>query len=376
MVSILVVYLHAPAYLNLRAGHNTTLGVDFFFCLSGFVIAFSYERRLALSLTFKEFLRARLTRLYPIYLFALIEGTLSFLLVMVKFPLSLTAAGRLFILFTLQLFLLPGFGAWRSHLLFPLNFPAWSLFFELLVNIAFAVAMRKKIANNKALAGVYAVALLMMIGLTTQYKGTDVGWGWNAGHLVGGAARVSLSFVAGVLIYRYTRSRPQQAFSQRTGFLVTVGIIVSILLILQSPLPVLRTKPFQLLAISFLLPATVYLGSRCKTSKRFTPLCVFLGEISFPLYLIHAPIMVLLDLPAAKEVLLRTPALHALVVPVVLLVAGTISYLVLEFYDRPIRKYLRQRQNSVTTYDRIPSATEAFSIESNPAGFTDAPLGL
>lgn len=376
LVSILVVYLHAPAYLNLRAGHDTTLGVDFFFCLSGFVIAFSYERRLQLSLTFKEFLSARLTRLYPIYLFALVEGTVSFLLVMVKFPLSLAATGRLVLLFLLQLFMLPGFGAWRSHLLFPLNFPAWSLFFELLVNIAFAAAIRKRIAGNKALAAVYAVSLAMMIGLTTQYKGTDVGWGWNAGHLIGGAARVSLSFVAGVLIYRYTRSRPQQAFSWRTGSLVTAGIVVSILLILQSPVPVLRTKLFQLLAISCLLPAAVYLGSRCKTSNRFTPVCAFLGEISFPLYLIHAPIMVLLDLPAAKAVLLRTPALQIFVVPVVLLIAGTISYFVLEFYDRPVRKYLRQRQHAGPAANPLPGAAETLSSDATSAGFIDAPLSL
>jgi peptidoglycan/LPS O-acetylase OafA/YrhL len=370
------VYLHAPAYLNLRAGHDTTLGVDFFFCLSGFVIAFSYERRLALSLTFKEFLRARLMRLYPIYLFGLVEGTLSFLLVMVKFPLSAAAIGKLFVLLILQLLILPGFGVWPSHLLFPLNFPAWSMFFELLVNIGFAAAMRKKLASNKALATVYAVSLIMMIGVTTQYKGTDVGWGLNAGHLVGGAARVSLSFVAGVLIYRYTRSKPQESFSPQKSILVSAGIVVALLLILQSPAPLLRTKLFQLLAISCLLPTTVYLGSRCKTSKRLTKVCVFLGEISFPLYLIHAPIMVLFDLPAAKEVLLRIPALQTCVVPAVLLVAGTLSYFVLGLYDRPVRNYLRKRQNAMSTADRLQSPAETLNLTSSSAGFTDAPLSL
>ncbi|AFL88561.1 putative acyltransferase [Terriglobus roseus DSM 18391] len=356
LVSVLVVYLHAPAYLNLRAGHDTTLGVDFFFCLSGFVIAFSYERRLALSLTFKQFLRARLIRLYPIYLFGLLEGTISFLLVMVKFPLSIGDVGRLSILFGLQTLILPGFGVWKSHLLFPLNFPAWSMFFELLVNIAFAAAIRKKIASNKALIATYAVSLALMIGLTTQYKGTDVGWGLNAGHLIGGTARVCLSFVAGVLILRYTRANPRKSFSDRISIFASLGIIIALLLILQSPHPVLRTKLFQLLAISSLLPATVYLGSRCHVSKRLAPVCAFLGDISFPLYLIHAPIMVLFDLPAVKALLLRLPSLQPLVVPSVLLIAGTISYFVMTYYDLPVRAFLRRQQSLRSLIFHLPTA--------------------
>jgi peptidoglycan/LPS O-acetylase OafA/YrhL len=253
--------------------------------------------------------------------------------------------GKLCVLFILQLLMLPGFGVWPSHLLFPLNFPAWSMFFELLVNIGFAIAVRKRVASTRALIAAYAISLAMMIGVTTQYKGTDVGWGLNAGHLIGGAARVCLSFVAGVLILRYTRRKPREDFSKHASMFVAAGIIAALLLILQSPAPVLRTKLFQLLAISCFLPAIVYLGSRCRPSKRQIPMCIFLGDISFPLYLIHAPIMVLLDLPAAKALLLSRPALQPLVVPVVLLIAGTISYGVLKFYDLPARASLRPKES-------------------------------
>ena len=57
LAAMLVVTFHTPAQLKYFLNFpNSFLAVDFFFCLSGFVIAFSYEDRLKQSLSLRNFM--------------------------------------------------------------------------------------------------------------------------------------------------------------------------------------------------------------------------------------------------------------------------------------------------------------------------------
>src|ERR1039458_3367376 len=68
IAAILVVLYHIPSIFKHTLDFpNSILAVDFFFCLSGFVIAFSYEQRLRDHLNFRDFMVVRLTRLYPLF---------------------------------------------------------------------------------------------------------------------------------------------------------------------------------------------------------------------------------------------------------------------------------------------------------------------
>src|ERR1700676_1910725 len=53
--------------------------VDFFFCLSGFVIGYSYEKRLLGTMSFPEFVVVRIIRLYPLILVGLLLGSTVFI---------------------------------------------------------------------------------------------------------------------------------------------------------------------------------------------------------------------------------------------------------------------------------------------------------
>jgi peptidoglycan/LPS O-acetylase OafA/YrhL len=85
-----------------------------------------------------------------------------------------------------------------SATIFPLNGPAWSIFFELVANVAYA-AMAPRLTRKTLIATIMAAAVLMAL-CTAVFNTMDMGWVWSA--FIGGFPRVFYSFFAGVLIYR------------------------------------------------------------------------------------------------------------------------------------------------------------------------------
>jgi peptidoglycan/LPS O-acetylase OafA/YrhL len=83
---------------------------------------------------------------------------------------------------------------------FPLNPPAWSLFFELAGNIAYASVFR--FLSYRVLAAIMAVSTLGLAGFLYFGPQHDLHLGWNVENLSGGFFRVGYSFFAGVLLYR------------------------------------------------------------------------------------------------------------------------------------------------------------------------------
>src|SRR5262249_19215172 len=154
--------IHAPHHTYFQA-QGAYLAVDVFFALSGFVLAHSYERKLLTDLSLVGFMRIRLRRLYPLYFLALVVG-------------GLIALGRgedVTAAFTTGLLFLP---APQGDVLFPLNVPAWSLFFELVINFAYALTIR--FLTNRALGVIIAAGAVAVVALALSYGGMDVGWGW------------------------------------------------------------------------------------------------------------------------------------------------------------------------------------------------------
>ena len=115
------------------------VAVDVFFVLSGVVICNAYEGKLNSILSVANFIRIRLIRLYPLY----ILGTaISAVTIMLGFGPE-KAAHDLILLIGLSALFLPNpvVGSPKPHM-FPLNFPAWSLFYELVINIFYACVLR------------------------------------------------------------------------------------------------------------------------------------------------------------------------------------------------------------------------------------------
>lgn len=169
-------------------GHGF-LAVDFFFCLSGFVIAYAYDNRMR-QMGVAEFLKSRLIRLHPLVVLGSILGFLGFLLDPFALPLAYDA-GKLIWLFVCSLFLIPlPLMEERAFNLFAFNAPSWSLFWEYVANIFYAFILCKM--GRRSLA---ALTILAAVGISiVSYRAGNLLGGWAKDNFLDGGARVAYSF--------------------------------------------------------------------------------------------------------------------------------------------------------------------------------------
>src|ERR1700712_5694113 len=182
------------------------LAVDFFFLLSGFVVAYAYDDRWG-KMTQWDFYKRRLIRLQPMVVMgSLIGAALFYLGSGGLFPLI---AGiplwKLFLVMLVGCTLIPlpismDIRGWQE--MHPLDGPAWSLFFEYIANILYAVGFRK--LSNKALGMLVllSAALLMHLAVFGPHGDVIGGWAVDRTQLHIGFARMLYPFFAGILLMR------------------------------------------------------------------------------------------------------------------------------------------------------------------------------
>lgn len=127
VAALAVVLVHVAAYSGVNLAPGGNLAVDFFFALSGFVIARAYSARLRSGLSWLRFAEIRLVRLYPLVLLGCGFGLVKMLFQIGMGHETAPSWGQFAWILILNPLLLPAPGVY----LFPLNNPAWSLFFEL-----------------------------------------------------------------------------------------------------------------------------------------------------------------------------------------------------------------------------------------------------
>ncbi|HEX3384564.1 MAG TPA: acyltransferase, partial [Mucilaginibacter sp.] len=175
------------------------LAVDFFFCLSGFVIAYAYDDRIG-KIGMLEFFKARLIRLHPLVVLGSVLGLLAFLFDPFGGHVELYSAGKIALVFMLSILVIPfPVVADRSFNLFSFNAPAWSLFWEYVANIFYALILcRIRRAYLIPLTVIAAAGIFYV-----AYRSGNLLGGWSGGTFWDGGARVSYSFLAGMLVYRF-----------------------------------------------------------------------------------------------------------------------------------------------------------------------------
>ena len=97
---------------------------------------------------------------------------------------------------------------------------------------------------------------------------------------------------------------------------------------------------FESFCIVVMFPLLVWLGASGKTTDKLSSsICKFLGDLSFPLYITHYPIMYLFYAWLIKQQLFTLADTWSVVAGVC--AANVIlAYLYLKFYDEPVRKWL------------------------------------
>lgn len=325
------------------------LAVDFFFVLSGFVVSYAYDDRWG-KMSIVGFFKRRLIRLHPMVIMGVVLGVVSFIIQGHTTwsgevsPISMVMLSMLMALFFIPAF--PGQGAEvrGNGEMFPLNGPSWSLFFEYIGNILYALALRrlstKALTAVVALLGAGVVTFLMMDGSGFGHLG--VGWTMADNNFIGGLLRMSFAFSMGLLLQRcFTPRRVRGAFW-----------LCSIVLVIALVMPYAGDETlkwmnglYDSLCVVVLFPLLVCVAaSGTTTDAGSTKVCNFLGEISYPLYIIHYPSMYLFYYHYASWS--ATPHTFAQVWYIALaIVVGNIllAWLLIRFYDKPLRAWLTRK---------------------------------
>ncbi|MBV7530366.1 acyltransferase [Chitinophaga sp. sic0106] len=345
-LSIVVFHLYefmVPDYTKSPIGHGY-LAVDFFFCLSGFVIGYAYDER-APQLGLKTFFRNRLIRLHPMVILGSVLGLLGYLLDPYIGAASIAEAGyfKIVLAFVCSLLVLPF--PWlpgRGSGLFPYNTPVWSLLMEYIINIFYAlVLLRTPKRWLLVMLGVSAV----WIALVARHRGWII-TGWDGPTFTDGFARVFFSFLAGLTVYRFNL-----IIRNRINFLLLGAALIGVFMFPHFNNDWITEMVLVMLVFPFLLA----LGAGTTATGWVRSFCVFTGRLSYPLYMTHIWMVWLFGnyLTARKP----DPAEMYLVATGVTAAAILLGYVSLRFYDEPVRKWLTARTRVVAQPERESAAT-------------------
>lgn len=317
------------------------LAVDFFFMLSGYVMAHAYDDRWG-QMTIKDFFKRRLIRLHPLIILGMTIGALCFYFsASPVFPkVADTTIWQVLLIMLIGYTLLPippsmDIRGWDE--MHPLNGSAWSLFFEYIANILHVFVLRKL---PKIILGIFvaiAAAALIRLGVTNGI--VNGGWTVNAEQLGIGFTRLLFPYMAGMLLRRMIK-----VVSDKKTFWLS-----SILLVVALSVPRIGGYEFSwenglydALVIICVFPVVVYLGAIGQVKGiRHQKMCTFLGDISYPIYILHFPFIYIYTAWIANN---NIPIEQGFFVGLLLLAfAILLSYLALKYYDEPIRKWLTKK---------------------------------
>ena len=319
-----------PDALSLKHAY---LAVDFFFCLSGYVIGYAYDdRRDRMSIV--NFFTVRLIRLHPMVVMGIALGVLSYVfdpfygavraapwLQLPAVPLWKLTACAIAGLLMIPSWALPNrFGSY-----FSLNVPSWSLMWEYLANIAFALVLWRM---KKQVLMIVVVLAAIAVAVSAHTEGSlSVGPVW--GQMSYALARTAFSFCIGLLLFRCGA-----AIRTPFGF-----VSLSVLMVALFLMPFERLNwLYETVVVLVVFPLIVALGAGAGTSDWIGKVCQFSGRISYPIYAIHfAFIMAFANYRWTRGIDVKAlPWVIAVLTGLVIL----ISYGLLILYDEPIRRKL------------------------------------
>lgn len=329
------------SYLDQCVNHGY-LAVDFFFMLSGFVIGYAYDDRRA-TMGVWTFVKRRLVRLHPMVVMGAVIGALMFYTQGCDYWRVSDVPILLLLLATLlNMFLVP---AWSSvevrgfGEIFPLNGPTWSLFYEYIGNILYVLLIRRLSTRWLSVWVCVAGGVLLGYAVTNVDGYLGAGWTFDNGGFWGGFLRVLFAFPAGLLLSRVFRKRTMRgAFWWCALGIVVVAAIPRI----GGSAHLWANGIYDACCVLFVFPIVVWLGASGQTTDVLsTRLCNFLGDISYPLYIVHYPFIYSYyawvknnDLAFSQTL----PQVFALVVGCIAL-----AWVCLKWYDIPVRKWLQKR---------------------------------
>ena len=333
------------------------LGVDFFFMLSGFVISYAYDDRwqthAGKRLTLGNFFKRRLIRLHPMIIIGALIGMTTFLIQGgVHWDGTETPIQWVMVALLMGMLLLPaypgaGYDVRGNGEMYSLNGPSWSLFFEYLGNIMYALFIRR--LPNKALACLVAISGVLWawfaIGNVSGYDMLGVGWTLEGNNFLGGLLRMTFPFTLGMLIARNFKPVRVPGI-----FWISIAVLFALFSVPYIPADLCScaegislNSAYELACIVLVFPLIVWLAASGNMAGKIShKVCKFLGDLSYPLYIVHYPVMYLFYSWLIKNKLYTLGETW----PVVILVFAvniTLAYTCLKLWDEPVRRWLTKK---------------------------------
>ncbi len=324
VAAIVVVIGHLPKIWIAENFSHFYLAVDLFFMLSGFVIAFAYEEKLKSGLSARRFMLIRYIRLYPLYIVGTLIGIMSAIITYAMGKGDLSFASLTTAIVTAVLMLpSPSFG--DTDGLMPLNPPAWSLLFELIMNFGYALVLFRLATTTISLIVVSSAVVLIWIDLHLHSLHTGMSWSTA----LYGITRVIFPYCVGILLYRTTSK------GQTSGVFAYAFPLVLLFALMGHGL---RPEVTELVSLVFLFPFIIFGGAKIDASNSIG--FHFLGKISYGLYVTSVPIITLLSriLHASHiDENFLWPWFGYIVIAVLVSFAAFLN----THFDVPARKYIR-----------------------------------
>lgn len=355
---LLETYSKGPSEQIINHGY---LAVDFFFVLSGFVIGYAYDDRWG-KMSIGTFFKRRLVRLHPMVVAGTLIGAALFFFAGTAFPKTMEVEGWKFALcLVMGLLMIPcgmgldirGWGETNSF-----NGPNWSLTYEYIANVLYAFIFRY--LPKVALAVLCAVCAVFTLDLTLgwdifglfpngpQYNVIG-GWSLTAQQIYVGFARLLYPFLCGLLISRILPLRRSESNPSGSPIHLKGGFwwcALAIVVIFSVPCiggrQCLWDGLYQAVCILIVFPLLVLAGAgSVTTDAKSTAVCKWMGEISYPLYITHFPLMYIqmnwvaehADAPLWQHIAVSTG---------VFFVAVILAWGLLKIYDIPVREWLKK----------------------------------
>ncbi len=302
------------------------LAVDFFFCLSGFVITYAYDSRIA-GMGLLSFIKLRLIRLQPLVIISSVLGLLTFLFDPYSDFYALYGFKHTALIFITSIFLIPyPVMPERFFNLFSLSAPMWSLFWEYVANLVYATILFKASKKVLAILVLLAAAGICYIGLHSG----NLSGGWGGPNFFDGFFRILFSFLMGMFIYR-----ANWIIKNKLGLPAMSALLLTVFLFPYNDHWNWLTEP---IIVIFFLPLLVSLGAGASLAGKHQKINKISGDISYPLYMTHYPfVWIFLTYVAVEK-----PGIAHLkwVIPVSVILLISLAWLVFKFLDLPVRRYL------------------------------------
>ncbi len=343
VVAFHIMEAHSTSHLDQIINHGY-LAVDFFFLLSGFVIGYAYDDRWN-KLTNGGFFKRRLVRLQPMVVMGMIVGAVCFYFqASALWPMIATiSVWRMLLVMLIGFTLIPvptsmDIRGW--HEMHPLNGPGWSLFFEYVANILYGLFVRKFSKSALTILVIIAGVVLVQYAVTSKTGDIIGGWSLDPDQLQIGFTRVMFPFFAGLLLSR----------TIKTANIKNAFFWSSLLLLLVLAIPRIGGAQhlwvnglYDSLSIIIMFPLIVYIGASGNFKHTSSAkLCKFFGDISYPIYITHYPLIYIYTAwVAAHHVVSRGADIFYGVLT--FMSAVVMAYLLLKFYDEPVRRWLTKR---------------------------------